>query len=163
MLVGKDHCWWERIMLVAIDHVGGEGSCWWERIMLAGKDHCWWKKIMLVAEDHVGGKDHVASWWERIMLSVEDNKFSRIMVSVHEKDVFFAQNGSLSVRSQQKSQQTICQLAADLILWGCWGQKIAPCRDNAEKIRKRIKGCPYILSLNRSSSSSSSSSSNNIF
>ena len=102
--------------------------------MRVGKDHCWSEKIMLVAEDHAGGKG--SCWWNRIMLVVEESKFSRIMISAQKK-TFFAQNGSLSVRSQQKSQQTICQLAADLILWGCWGQRVAPCRDNAEKIQHK--------------------------
>ena len=41
---------------------------------------------MLSGEDHVGGEG--SCWWERIMLSVEDSKFSRIMISVHEKHVF---------------------------------------------------------------------------
>ena len=96
--------------------------------MLVGKDHCWWERIMLEAKDHVGGE---GSWrWERIMLPVEDSKCFRIMISVHETYVF-AQNGSLSVRSQHKSQQTICQLAADLI---------APCRDNTKKYNEHFTG-----------------------
>ena len=103
--------------------------------MLVGQDHCWWERIILMGEDHVGGEE--SCWWERIMLSVEDSKFSRIMISA-QKNMFFAQNGSPSVRSQQKSQQTICQLAADLILWGFEGQRIGQCRDNAEKIQPKF-------------------------
>ena len=102
--------------------------------MLVGKDHCWWERIMLVAEDHVGGEE--SCWWERIMLVVEHGKCCRIMISA-QKNTFFAQNASPPVRLQQKSQQTICQLAADLILWGCWGQKTSQCRDNPEKIRQK--------------------------
>ena len=111
--------------------------------MLVGQDHCWWERIMLMGEDHVGGEE--SCWWERIMLSVEDSKFARIMISA-QKNVFLAQNGPPSVRSQQKSQQTICQLAADLILWGCCVQKTSQCRDNPEKGRqKKNKECPYIF------------------
>ena len=43
-------------MLVREDHVAGERSCWWERIMLVGKDHVGGKKIMLAEKDHVGGE-----------------------------------------------------------------------------------------------------------
>ena len=49
MLVGKDHCWWERIMLAAEDHVGGEESCWWERIMLV-VEHGKCCRIMISAQ-----------------------------------------------------------------------------------------------------------------
>ena len=53
MLVAEDHCWWERIMLVAEDHVGGEGSCWWERIMLVGQDGEVSRIMISVHEKHV--------------------------------------------------------------------------------------------------------------
>ena len=53
MLVGKDHCWWERIMLVAEDHVVGEGSCWWERIMLVVEDGKFSRKTILAYEKPV--------------------------------------------------------------------------------------------------------------
>ena len=100
-------------MLVGKNHAGGRGSCWWGRIMLVGKDH-------------VGGEE---SCWLWKIVSIPELWFR------HRKNTFFAQNGSPSVRSQQKSQQTICQLAADLILWGFEGQRIGQCRDNAEKIQ----------------------------
>ena len=67
---------------------------------------------MLVREDHAGGEG--SCWRGRIMLVVEDSHFRRSMISVYEK-LFFAQNGSLSVRSQHKSQKTICQVATDPI------------------------------------------------
>merc|ERR1712216_764768 len=88
------------------DHAGGRRSC---------------------IQDHVGGR---GSCWLWKIVSLAESLFG------HRKNTFFAQNGPLLVRSQHKSQQTICQLAADLILYGCWGQKIAPCRDNAEKIQR---------------------------
>ena len=79
-------------MLVREDHVAGKRSCWWER-------------IMLVEKDHVGGKESCGC-----CKMVNDCK-SMIFAP---KTSTFAQNGLPSVRSQHKSQQTICQLAAHL-------------------------------------------------
>ena len=101
---------------------------------------------MLVAKDHVGGEE--SCWWEKIMLVVERGKCCRIMISV-QKNTFLAQNGSPSVRLQRKSQQTICQLAADLILWGWWGQKIALCRISAQNIQRTFHTVFLNFSLNR--------------
>ena len=61
---------------------------------------------MLVGKDHVGGE---GSCWLWKIVSIPEVWFR------HRKNTFFAQNGSPSVRSQQKSQQTICQLAPDLL------------------------------------------------
>ena len=134
MLKREDHaveegsCWWGRIMLVEKDHVSGRGSCWfckmmrnakmwfshqknpkknensiWFSIWLVGgrwrdEDTCWWGRIMLVGKDHAGS----ARWWG---MQKCDFRF---------KKSTFSQNGLLFVRSQHKSQQTICLLAAHL-------------------------------------------------
>ena len=79
-------------MLAREDHVGGERSCWWER-------------IMLVEKDHVGGKGScgcckMVDYCKSIIFAPKKSTFS--------------QNGLPSVRSQHKSQQTICLLAAHL-------------------------------------------------
>ena len=81
MLVGKDH------MLLGKDHAGEEGSCWWGKIMLVGKDR-------------VGAN---ASCWLWKIINFADYGFHTSLT----KNTFFAQNGSLCVRSQHKSQQTI--------------------------------------------------------
>ena len=115
-------------MLAREDHVAGERSRWWER-------------IMLVENDHVGGKGSCGC------CKMVNYCKSRIVAP---EKIIFAQKGLPSVRSQHKSQQTICQLAADLILWGCWGRKIATCRDNAEKIQRTFYKVFLNFSLNRS-------------
>ena len=78
-------------MLMREDHAGGEGSCWWGRIMLVeknyvgGKGSCGCCKMVIYCKNMIGAKTHI-----------------------------FAQNGLPCVRSQHKSQQTICLLAAHL-------------------------------------------------
>ena len=79
-------------MLVREDHVAGERSCWWER-------------IMLVEKDHVGGK--------RSCGCCKMVNYCKNMIFAPKKSTF-SQNGLLCVRSQHKSQQTICLLAAHL-------------------------------------------------
>ena len=79
-------------MLMREDHAGGEGSCWWER-------------IMLVENDHVGGKGSCGCC--KMVNCCKSMIFAQ-------KKYTFAQFGLPSVRSQHKSQQTICQLAAHL-------------------------------------------------
>ena len=79
-------------MLVGKNHAGGEGSCWWER-------------IMLVEKDHVGGKGSCGC--------CKMVTYCKSMIFAPKKFTF-SQNGLPSVRSQHKSQQTICQLAAHL-------------------------------------------------
>ena len=80
-------------MLVREDHVAGERSCWWERIMLVGKDH-------------VGGKGSCGCC--KMVNYCKSNVFAP-------KKSTFSQNGLPSVRSQHKSQQTICRLAVYLV------------------------------------------------
>ena len=79
-------------MLVREDHVGGERSCWRER-------------IMLVVKGHVVGKGSCGC--------CKMVNYCKSVIFAPEKYTF-SQNGLLSVRSQHKSQQTICQLAAHL-------------------------------------------------
>ena len=79
-------------MLVKEDHVAGERSCWWERIMLVGKDH-------------VGGKGSCGC--------CKMVNYCKSMIFAPKKSTF-SQNGLPSVRSQHKSQQTICRRAAHL-------------------------------------------------
>ena len=80
-------------MLVREDHVGGERSCWWER-------------IMLVEKDHVGGKGSCGC--------CNMVNYCKSMIFAPKKSTF-SQNGLPSVRSQHKSQQTICRRAAHLL------------------------------------------------
>ena len=113
-------------MLVGRDHAGGKRSCWQGKIMLVGKDHvsgegsCWLWKMVNVAE----------LWF------------------LHRKNTLFAQNGSLSVRSQQKSQQTICLLAADLISYASGAPRQAHVEITPKKYEKHLKGRPLVLPLN---------------
>ena len=79
-------------MLMREDHAGGEGSCWWE-------------KIMLVEKDHVGGKGSCGC--------CKMVNYCKTMIWAPKKYTF-SQNGFPSVRSQRKSQQTICLRAAHL-------------------------------------------------
>ena len=79
-------------MLARKDTVGERGSCWWER-------------IMLVEKDHVGGK--------RSCGCCKMVNYCKTMIFAP-TNYTFSQNGLPSVRSQHKSQQTICQLAAHL-------------------------------------------------
>ena len=78
-------------MLARKDHVAGERACCWER-------------IMLVETDHVGGKGSCCCCKMvnccKCMIFAPKDKIS--------------QNGLPSVRSQHKSQQTICLLAVHL-------------------------------------------------
>ena len=67
---------------------------------------------MLVGKDHVGGEG--SCWWERFMWLLQDGKLLQKYGSCIKKFTF-SQNGLLSVRSQHKSQQTICHLAPDPI------------------------------------------------
>ena len=66
---------------------------------------------MLVGKNHAGGER--SCWWERIMLVLQDDEECKHVIFALEKSTF-SQNGLPSVRSQHKSQQTICQLAAHL-------------------------------------------------
>ena len=66
---------------------------------------------MLVGKDHAGGEG--SCWWERIMLVLQDDEECKNVIFASKKSTF-SQNGLLSVRSQHKSQQTICLLAAHL-------------------------------------------------
>ena len=78
-------------MLARKDHVAGERACCWER-------------IMLVETDHVGGKGSCGC--------CKMVNYSKLCF-VHKKSTF-SQKGLPCVRSQRKSQQTICLLAAHL-------------------------------------------------
>ena len=75
MLVGQDHCWWERIILMGEDHVGGEESCWWERIMLSVEDSKF-SRIMISAP-----KKHVFLQKMGPHLSVRNKNRSKLYVS----------------------------------------------------------------------------------
>ena len=66
---------------------------------------------MLVGKNHVAGER--SCWWEKIMWLLQDGKLLQKSVFCI-KEYIFAQNGLPSVRSQHKSQQTICLLAAHL-------------------------------------------------
>ena len=79
-------------MLVREDNVDGERSCWWER-------------IMLVEKDHVDGKGSCGCC--KMVNYCKSMIFAPIFL-------LFSQKGLPSVRSQHKSQQTICLLAAHL-------------------------------------------------
>ena len=79
-------------MLASEDHVGGERSCWWEI-------------IMLVEKEHVGGKGSCGC--------CKMVNYCKSMIFAPEKSIC-SQNGLPCVRSQHKSQQTICLLAAHL-------------------------------------------------
>ena len=68
---------------------------------------------MLVGKDHVGGKGS-SCWWERSMLALQDDEECGT-VDFAPKNQLFSQNGLPCVRSQRKLQQTICQLAPDLL------------------------------------------------
>ena len=125
---GKGSCWWEKIMLVGKDHVGGKRSCWWEKIMLLGKDH------MLV------GKDHAV---------VEDSKLCRIMISAQKKHVFctewvpicpFATKIAANYMSARRRPDFMGVLGSEDKPMSRYSRKNTP---------KKMKGCPYILSLNR--------------
>ena len=66
---------------------------------------------MLVGKNHAGGEG--SCWWERIMWLLQDGKL--LQKSAFCTKNIAAQSGLPSVRSQHKSQQTICQLAPDLL------------------------------------------------
>ena len=66
---------------------------------------------MLVGKNHAGGEG--SCWWERIMWLLQDGKLLQ-KYDFCTKKCTFAQNGLPSVRSQHKSQQTICLLVAHL-------------------------------------------------
>ena len=87
MLVGKDHCWWERIMLVAEDHVGGEESCWWERIMLV-VEHGKCCRIMISAQ-----KKHVFCT-ERVPICPFATKIAANYMSARRRPDFMGVLGS---------------------------------------------------------------------
>ena len=79
-------------MLVREDHVVGERPCWLERITLLGK--------VRVGEKGSCGCCKMVNYCKNMIFAPKKSTFS--------------QNGLPSVRSQHKSQQTICQLAAHL-------------------------------------------------
>ena len=66
---------------------------------------------MLVGKNHAGGEG--SCWWERIMWLLQDGKLLQ-KYDFCTKKFTFSQNGLPSVRSQHKSQQTICLRAAHL-------------------------------------------------
>ena len=66
---------------------------------------------MLVGKNHVGGEG--SYWRERIMWLLQDGKLLQKYDFCTKKSTF-SQNGLPSVRSQHKSQQTICLRAAHL-------------------------------------------------
>ena len=66
---------------------------------------------MLMREDHAGGEG--SCWRQRTMWLLQDGKLLQKYEFCTKKHTF-SQNGLLSVRSQHKSQQTICQLGAHL-------------------------------------------------
>ena len=66
---------------------------------------------MLVGKDHAGGEG--SCWWERIMWLLQDGKLLQ-KCDLCTKKFTFSQNVLPSVRSQHKSEQTICLRAAHL-------------------------------------------------
>ena len=92
---------------------------------------------MLVGKDLVGGERSCWLW--------------RMVSFCPTKNIFFAQKGPLSVRSQHKSQQTICHVAADPIS-KIVARKASPMlRSNRNSDCTNSVGHLLMFSLNRTS------------
>ena len=67
---------------------------------------------MLVGKDHVGGEG--SCWWGRIMPCLQNDEECKNIIFALEKSTFSYKDAPC-VRSQHELQQTICQLAPDLL------------------------------------------------
>ena len=81
--------------------------------MLVRRGSCCWGMITLVGKNMLVEKR--SCWWEGIMWLLQDGKLLQ-KYDFRTNKYTFSQNGLQSVRSQHKSQQTICRLAAHLFL-----------------------------------------------
>ena len=114
-------------MLVREDHVAGERSCWWERIMLVGKDH-------------VGGKGSCGC--------CKMVNYCKSMILASKNILFHRTDSRLSVRNINRSKLYVSS-PPTWFYGGVGVRRQANVEIIPKKYAKKIKGCPYILSLNR--------------